>query len=431
MIRCTLRTQDLRLSTQDLTIKIMRIGIIGGGAAGFFAAITCAESNPDCTVTIFERGKSVLEKVRISGGGRCNVTHACYDARALTQFYPRGERELLGPFMQFGPSDTVAWFEQRGVRLKTEADGRMFPDTDDSQTIVDCLQRSARQAGVVVRTAARIDSIKPVEDGRWEFVVHGDERPQIFDKIMIATGSSPAVWEILGQLGHTIVEPVPSLFTFNTKDTRLRDLSGVSVPDVALHIPGTSLSARGPLLVTHWGLSGPGILRLSAWGARDLHRIQYHFPLVINFTGDHPIADIEQEISGLKTSQGKRTVGAHPLFGIPLRFWQQLVAATGIPADRRWADFDKKNIQTLAAQLGAATFQIAGKSTFKEEFVTAGGVLLREVHFKTFESKLHPNLHFAGEVLDIDAITGGFNFQAAWTGGWIAGKALSKVMSYE
>ncbi len=407
----------------------MQIAIIGGGAAGFFAAITCAEANPECEVTIFERGKSVLEKVRISGGGRCNVTHACFDARALTQFYPRGQRELLGPFMQFGPADTIAWFERRGVTLKTEADGRMFPITDNSQTIIDCLQQAAQKAGVAIRTSTRVERIRPLADGAWELQIPGEQQPRIFHKLLVASGSNPAIWDMLRQIGHAVTEPVPSLFTFNTKDTRLRDLSGVSVPDAGLRFPGTSLQARGPLLVTHWGLSGPGVLRISAWGARDLHRMDYRFPLEINFTGDKTSSEIVEELNALKTFQGKKTVAAHPLFGIPLRLWQQLAAAAGIAPERRWADLDKKSLLSLAAQTGAAIFQIAGKSTFKEEFVTAGGIVLKEVHFKTFESRIHPNLYFAGEVLDIDAITGGFNFQAAWTGGWIAGRGMAEVRS--
>lgn len=407
----------------------MQIAIIGGGAAGFFAAINCAEANPDCRVTIFERGKSVLEKVRISGGGRCNVTHACFDARALVQYYPRGQRELLGPFLRFGPAETIAWFEQRGVQLKTEADGRMFPTTDDSGTIVSCLQRAAQQAGVQVMTSSRVEHIAPAPSGAWQLQINGDERPRIFQKLMIASGSNPAIWQLLRGLRHSIVEPVPSLFTFNTKDTRLRDLSGISVPDAALRIPGTSLSARGPLLITHWGLSGPAILRISAWGARQLYDLNYRFPLEINFTGDKKIPEIQEELLRLKATQGKKTVAAHPYQDTPLRFWQQLTAAAGIRPELRWADLDKKTVQALSEQTGAATFQIAGKSTFKEEFVTAGGVLLKEIDFKTFESRLQPNLYLAGEVLDIDAITGGFNFQAAWTGGWIAGRSMSEVRS--
>ena len=345
----------------------MDIAIIGGGAAGFFAAITCAEANPDCRVTIFERGKSVLEKVRVSGGGRCNVTHHCFDARTLVQHYPRGSRELLAPFLRFGPEQTVDWFERRGVRLKAEADGRMFPVTDDSQTIMDCLQRAARRAGVQVRLGARVAQITPDAAG-WQLQVPG-EPPESFAKLLVATGSSTAVWDRLRELGHHIVAPVPSLFTFNTKDTRLRDLSGLSVPQAQLRLPGARLQAQGPLLVTHWGLSGPAVLRLSAWGARELL--------------------------------------AHAPFMLPLRLWQRLCAAAGLVEEGlRWADLDKARLQQLAQQLTAATFQIAGKSTFKEEFVTAGGVQLKELNFKTFESRLHPGLYLAGEVLDIDAITG-------------------------
>jgi predicted Rossmann fold flavoprotein len=401
------------------------IAIIGGGAAGFFAAVTCAEANPACRVTIFERGKAVLEKVRISGGGRCNVTHACFDARELVKYYPRGSRELLGPFMQFGPEQTVEWFAQCGVTLKTEADGRMFPVTDDSQTITECLQRAAQQAGVKVRLGARAEKLEPLAAGGWQIQFTGEREPLVFDKIMVATGGTPAAWEMLRSLGHSIVEPVPSLFTFNTKDTRLRDLSGVSVPDAALHIPGTKLLADGPLLVTHWGLSGPGILRLSAWGARDLHRMEYRFPLEINFLGKTKPSEAAEMLQRLKLQQGKKQVGPNAQFGLPLRLGQSLVGAANIPGERRWGDLDKKNLADLTAQLTAAVFQIAGKSTFKEEFVTAGGVALKELNFKTFESRICPNLFLAGEVLDIDAITGGFNFQAAWTGGWLAGKAMA------
>lgn len=403
----------------------MNIAIIGGGAAGFFAAITCAEANPACRVTIFERGKAVLEKVRVSGGGRCNVTNACFDAHELVKHYPRGSRELLGPFMLFGPEQTVEWFARRGVTLKTEADGRMFPVSDDSQTIVDCLQRSAQQAGVQVRTGTRVEKLEPLSSGAWQIRLTGGQEPLVFDKIMVATGGNPAAWEMLRSLGHSIVAPVPSLFTFNTKDTRLRDLSGVSVPDAFLRIPGTKLSAEGPLLVTHWGLSGPAVLRISAWGARDLNSMEYRFPLEINFLGKTNPAATAENLQRLKVELGKKQVAANAQFGLPLRLWQSLVAAAAIPGERRWADLDKKNLAALTTQLTAAVFQIAGKSTFKEEFVTAGGVALKELNFKTFESKMHPNLYLAGEVLDIDAITGGFNFQAAWTGGWLAGKALS------
>jgi hypothetical protein len=397
----------------------MNIAIIGGGAAGFFAAITCAEANPDCRVTIFERGKAVLEKVRVSGGGRCNVTHHCFEPRELVKFYPRGSRELLGPFIQFGPEDTVAWFAARGVLLKAESDGRMFPTTDDSQTIVDCLTLAARHAGVTVLTSTRVEKIEALPDQRWR-IGH-----TIFDKVMVATGSNPAVWEWLRELGHQIVAPVPSLFTFNTKDTRLRDMTGVSMPQVTVSVPGTKLSATGPLLITHWGFSGPAILRLSAWGARELHEKDYRFLLEINFSGHANTQQAEAELLSLKSSMAKKTIAAHALYGLPTRFWQRLTEAAGISPELRWADAGKTALQQLAAQLSRATFSIAGKSTFKEEFVTAGGVSLKEVHFKTFESRICPNLFFGGEVLDIDAITGGFNFQAAWTGGWLAGNAMA------
>ncbi len=403
----------------------MQIAIIGGGAAGFFAAITCAEANPDCQVTIFERGKNVLEKVRVSGGGRCNVTHHCFDARTLIQYYPRGSRELLGPFIQFGPEQTVDWFAQRGVMLKTEADGRMFPITDDSQTIVDCLLRAAQYAKVKVRTSTRVEKIMPTKLGGWQLQVPG-EPMAAFDKLMVASGSNTAVWEILRGLGHQIVVPVPSLFTFNTKDTRLRDLSGISVPAAQLNLPGSKLTAQGPLLITHWGLSGPAILRLSAWGARYLHGLDYRFSLEINWLGNISPQQASLQLQALKISQGKKTVAAHPVFELPVRLWQRLVAAANLPDALRWADLDKAGLQQLVQQLTTATFQIAGKSTFKEEFVTAGGVQLKEIDFKTFGSRLFPNLFLAGEVLDIDAITGGFNFQAAWTGGWLAGNAMAQ-----
>lgn len=397
----------------------MNIAIIGGGAAGFFGAITAAESNPSCRVTIFERGKNVLEKVRISGGGRCNVTHACFDARELVKNYPRGHRELLGPFLQFGPEQTVQWFARRGVALKTESDGRMFPVTDSSQTIVDCLERSAFRAGVQVRTSARVDTLEPLPGGGWRV---GTET---FDKVMVASGSNPAIWEKLRQLGHQIESPVPSLFTFNTKDTRLRDLSGVSVPLAQLRIPGARLSAQGPLLVTHWGLSGPAVLRLSAVGARELAGMEYKFTLEVQFAGHLNAEELAEALQQMRLEHGKKQVGNQAAVNLPARLWERLVEASGIPAGKRWADLSKQEMQGLHRQISAANFQISGKSTFKEEFVTAGGVSLKEIQFKTFESKICPNLFIAGEALDIDAITGGFNFQAAWTGGHLAGLAMA------
>lgn len=404
----------------------MQILVLGGGAAGFFAAIACAEANPAARVTILERGKNVLEKVRVSGGGRCNVTHDCPDARELVKNYPRGSRELLAPFLRFGPTDTVAWFERRGVRLKTEADGRMFPVTDDSATIVNCLISNAQRAGVAVRTGTRAERLEPLLGGSgWRIWLTGEPQPILADKILVATGSNTTVWDLLAGLGHRIVPPVPSLFTFNTKDTRLRELSGLSVPNAAVKIAGQKLAANGPLLVTHWGLSGPAVLRLSAWGARILHGLDYRFVLIVNWLGDVSSETALEKLAAARLESGKKLVRANPQFGLPARLWDNLAQAAAVPADRRWADVDKKTMLALAAQLTEAQFQIAGKSTFKEEFVTAGGVDLREVNFKTFESRLLPGLFFAGEVLDVDAITGGFNFQAAWTGGWLAGQAMA------
>lgn len=401
----------------------MHLVIIGGGAAGFFGAVTAAENNPGVKVTVLERGKDFLQKVKVSGGGRCNVTHHCFEPRELIRSYPRGSKELAGPFTRFGPEQTVSWFAGRGVELKTEPDGRMFPVTDNSQTIIDCLLQSARHAGVKMLTGVRVEGLKPAKGDRWE-IETGNRETIIADKILLTTGSSESVWEILRQLGHTIVAPAPSLFTFNTKDTRLRDLSGISVPDASLEVPSLKLSARGPILITHWGLSGPAVLRLSAWGARAMKDVNYDFALKINWLGDKRLEEILQILTVSKSELSKKQISANALFGVPARLWAALCVAAGVPESMRWADAGKKLMESLSQQLGAATFNIKGKSTFKEEFVTAGGVSLKEVNFKTFESKLFPGLYFAGEVLDIDAITGGFNFQAAWTGGWIAGNSI-------
>ncbi len=401
----------------------MDICIIGGGAAGFFAAITAAEARPDARITILERGPAVLQKVRISGGGRCNVTHACFDARELVRNYPRGSRELLGPFLRFGPQETVEWFAARGVRLKTEADGRMFPVTDDAGTIVECLRNAAHRAGVQVRTGVRVEGLEPL-GGKWH-IRCTRETPLIADRVLVATGGNEAVWTLLAGLGHRIVPPVPSLFTFHIRDPRLRDLAGISVPDAGLQVPDARLSARGPLLITHWGLSGPGILRLSAWGARALHALEYRFELTVNWLGETPTAAVLEAFTAIKQTQGRKTVAANAQFGLPQRLWERLVAAAGLAPELRWADTSKSELQGLSAELCAGAFAVRGKSTFKEEFVTAGGVDLRDLQFKTFESKCCPHMYLAGEVLDIDALTGGFNFQAAWTGGWIAGQAMA------
>lgn len=395
--------------------------IIGGGAAGFFTAIQRAEQHPDEQITILERGKGVLEKVRISGGGRCNVTHACWEPKELSKFYPRGGRELLGPFHSFACGDTMGWFEDRGVPLKIEEDGRIFPISDSSQSIIDCLWNTAKAKGIKVLTKTRLTDLEaPNEAGEW--TIHSTAGTHRASRLVITTGSNPKVWELLKKIGHTVTPPVPSLFAFDTRDTRLRNLSGISLPWAQLNIAGQKLKADGPLLITHRGLSGPAVLRLSAWGARELNPLKYHFTLVVNWLAQRP-EDVASQLNELKGSEAKRQVAARAYFDLPIRLWKSLVAAAGIPADQQWSQLSNAQRRQLTDQLTAATFSITGKSTNKEEFTTAGGVDLREVDFREFRSKVYPTLFLAGEVLDIDAITGGFNFQAAWTGGWLIGGA--------
>ncbi len=402
--------------------------IIGGGAAGFFAAIHRAKHHPQEEITILERGKSVLEKVRISGGGRCNVTHACWEPRELTKFYPRGQRELLGPFHQFACGDTMSWFGDRGVELKIEEDGRIFPVSDSSQTIIDCLWNTAKASGVAVLTKTRVTEIIAPETSSAPaaapspWTVKAADQLFSADTLIVTSGSNPAAWRMLTELGHTIIPPVPSLFAFDTKDTRLRDLSGLSLPWASLHISGEKLKAEGPLLITHRGLSGPAVLRLSAWGARQLAPTKYNFELVVNWLSQRPV-DVTERLQELKTTEPKPQIGARAYLDIPTRLWKSLVAAASIPADQQWSQLSNLQRDALTEQLTQARFHVTGKSTNKDEFTTAGGVDLREVDFKSFRSKLHPTLHLAGEVLDIDAITGGFNFQAAWTGGYLIGAA--------
>ncbi len=404
-----------------------QVYIVGGGAAGFFAAITCAEADPNLSVTILERGKSVLEKVRISGGGRCNLTHACFQPKPLTKFYPRGEKPLLSPFHQFQCKDTVEWFESRGVKTKVEADGRMFPVTDRSQTVIDCLLGAAQKAGVRVLTSSRVTKISLAPDNPEQWIVTTPAADYRADKLMLASGSNPKMWAMLQEIGHKTIAPVPSLFTFNIKDERIKDLAGLSVPNALVKVTGTKLEASGPLLITHWGLSGPGVLKLSAWGARLLNEKQYDFNLQVNWLGKINYNEAEQALRKIKEENRLRLVIKYPQFDLPRRFWQRLIAAAGIEEDRKWADLAKKQFNKLVTELTQGTYAVKGKSTFKDEFVTAGGVFLKEVNFKTFKSRKLPNLFFAGEVLNIDAVTGGFNFQAAWTGGWLAGRAMAGV----
>ena len=395
--------------------------IIGGGAAGFFTAINVVENNPTLKVAILERGKSVLEKVRISGGGRCNVTHACFIPNDLVKFYPRGEKELRGPFHQFCSGDTIEWFEKHGVTLKIEEDGRMFPESDSSQTIIDCFTKATKDLGIDILTSQSVQSIYQTET---HFKVQTNSDTFLAEKIVMTTGSNPKIWEMLENLGHSIVSAVPSLFTFNVKDARIKDLMGLST-FASVKVKKSKLEASGPLLITHWGMSGPGILRLSAWGARELFDKNYHFAILVNWLNETTFEDCVDLLKEIKLENAKKVVAKKAPFEMPNRLWERLVLASGISEETKWADCNKVQLNALANQLTNGEFQVNGKSTFKEEFVTAGGIDLKEVNFKTMESKIIPNLYFAGEILNIDAITGGFNFQNAWTGGFIVAQSIS------
>ena len=398
--------------------------IIGGGAAGFFTAINAAENNPKLKIIILERGKEVLTKVKVSGGGRCNVTHAEFLPKELTQNYPRGEKELLGPFHTFMTGDTIEWFEKRGVELKIEEDGRMFPVTDSSQTIIDCFLSETRRFGIDVLLNQSVKTIQKEAD---HFIINTTTDSFSSAKIVVATGSNPKIWQLMEDLGHTLVPAVPSLFTFNIKDGRILDLPGLSTDASVKVIDSkgkTLLESSGPLLITHWGMSGPAILKLSAWGARLLEPLQYHFTIEVNWLNTLSEEDVLDSLRDLKALQGKQTIFKYAQFELPKRLWQSIVRASGIAETLTWADATRENFLNITNQLTAGIFEVTGKSTFKEEFVTAGGVDLKEVNFKTFESRKVDGLFFAGEVLNIDAITGGFNFQNAWTSGYIVSQNL-------
>lgn len=394
--------------------------IVGGGAAGFFTAINIVEKNPKLKVAILERGKEVLSKVRVSGGGRCNVTHACFVPNDLVKFYPRGEKELRGPFHQFCSGDTIEWFEKHGVELKIEEDGRMFPISDSSQTIIDCFLTATQKLKIDILTSQSVQSLYKGEN-YWK--VETTNETYSCQKIVMTTGSNPKIWEMLAEIGHSIVPAVPSLFTFNIKDKRIKDLMGLSA-FVSVKVKNTKLSASGPLLITHWGMSGPGILRLSAWGARELFDKNYQFVIQVNWLNDLAFEETIEKLKELKQEHSKKAVSKKSPFELPNRLWESLVLASEISEETKWADLSKNQLTNLAIQLTNGEFQVNGKSTFKEEFVTAGGIDLKEINFKTMESKLHQNLYFAGEILNIDAITGGFNFQNAWTGGFIVANSI-------
>ncbi len=411
----------------------LKIVVIGGGAAGFFGAITCATTNPHAQVILLEASPQLLTKVRISGGGRCNVTHACFEPAILVQAYPRGGKALRGAFTRFQPKDTIAWFASQGVQLKTEADGRMFPITDNSETIADCLINAAISAGVQIRTSSPVKSISPLPNSKspipnpqFQIQLKNSEIIEC-DRVLIATGSNPLGYRWAKEMGHSIEPPVPSLFTFTIRDPRFQDLAGVSVSNVSIKLAeaGKILKEQtGPLLITHWGVSGPAVLKLSAWGARFLHDNRYQTPLIINWLPDYNEDKIRQMLLAVKSQLSRRMIATSCPIPIPKRLWVSLLNHVGIGPEQRWADLSKNALNLLLQELTQGRYIIQGKGVFKEEFVTCGGISLKEVDFKTMESKTCPGLYFAGEILDIDGVTGGFNFQSAWSTAWLAGEAM-------
>ncbi|MFM7365097.1 MAG: NAD(P)/FAD-dependent oxidoreductase [Cuspidothrix sp.] len=404
----------------------LKIVVVGGGAAGFFGAIACAQGNPHAQVTLIEASRQPLAKVLISGGGRCNVTHACFEPKNLVQNYPRGGKALLGAFTRFQPLDTINWFAAHGVNLKTEADGRMFPITDRAETIAECLIREAFAAKIELCIGTPVSAVTRKNQG-FEIILKSGETKQC-NRLLLATGSSLAGYKIARELGHDIQPPVPSLFTFNIADVQLRELAGISVNSVNLRLSGTGktpLQQTGPLLITHWGVSGPGVLKLSAWGARILHENRYQHQLIINWLPNLSPEEVRQKLLEVKTEWGKKAIALHRGVDLPHRLWQYIIQRSNITIEERWAAMSNKTVNQLVQEITQGEYLITGKGVFKEEFVTCGGVNLKEVNFKTMESKLLPGLHFAGEILDIDGVTGGFNFQSAWTTAYLAGQAMS------
>lgn len=408
----------------------MNVIIIGGGAAGFFGAIACAEANPQLKVTLLEAGQKPLAKVRISGGGRCNVTHHCFDPVRLVEHYPRGGKALRGAFTRFQPKDTVQWYESRGVRLKTEADGRMFPVTDDSQTIINCLMQSADKAGVKLLTGTGVKTVKQFydEENKSYFQIELKNGKELkCDRLLIATGSNPLGYRWAKNLGHKIEPAVPSLFTLNVRDIRLQGLAGVSVSNAQVKL-GTGkhkIEQAGALLITHWGVSGPAILKLSAWSARFLYDLKYDSGLQINWLPEYNQETLKQKLITVKETNPKKKIVNYCPVELPKRLWQSFVSYIEIKPDKIWSEISKKELNKLVLEIVQGQYEVKGKGVFKEEFVTCGGVSLKEVNFKTMESKKCPGLYFAGEVLDIDGVTGGFNFQSAWTTSWLAGQAIA------
>ena len=408
----------------------MNVIVIGGGAAGFFGAIACASANPEIQVTLIEAGRKPLAKVKISGGGRCNVTHNCFEPSRLVENYPRGGKALRGAFSRFQPQDTVEWYESRGVKLKTEGDGRMFPVTNSSSTIVDCLIKAADNAGVDLRLGVGVKSVKQYFDPqrRSYFQIElKNDRVMKCDRLLIATGSNPLGYRWAKNFGHTIEPPVPSLFTFNLRDSRLAGLAGVSVSNaqVKLGTGKNKLEQTDALLITHWGLSGPAVLKLSAWGARALYDLKYNSALQINWLSKSNREELKQLLMEFKQVNPQKKIFNYCPIELPKRLWQSLVRYTEIKSDKLWSAISKKELNKLVTEIVQGQYKITGKGVFKDEFVTCGGVSLKEINFKTMESKKCPGLYFAGEILDIDGVTGGFNFQSAWTTSWLAGQAIA------
>ena len=405
--------------------------MLGGGAAGFFGAIACAEANPALQVVLLEKTGKLLSKVRVSGGGRCNVTHACETPAQLVAHYPRGGKQLKAAFQQFGVRDTIAWFARRGVALKTEADGRMFPTTDSSETIARALEEAARQAGVRILLNTQADEIQPLPGGGFRLPLSGSGAPAsrelLARSVLVASGGNPksSQYDWLRQLGHRIAEPVPSLFTFNVPDSPLKELMGVSVPHARVVLAGEKLQYEGPVLITHWGMSGPAVLKLSAWGARRLHELGYTGTALINWVPEYTEETLRPWLQQYRQESARKTIAVNPLFGLPQRLWRNLVEQAGIAPELRWSDLPAKAQNRLLELLLRSPLAVRGKTTYKEEFVTCGGITLDDIDFKTMQSRRVPGLFFAGEVLDIDGITGGFNFQAAWTTSFLAGRAMA------
>lgn len=402
-----------------------KLVVIGGGAAGFFCAVNAARMNPDLQVTLFEKSTKLLAKVKVSGGGRCNTTHACFEIPELTKKYPRGQNFIKKAFHWFNTNDTIQWFLERGVELKTEPDGRMFPVSNDSQTIINCLLREADKYNVEIIMQSEVKSLRSCENG---FEIQTPNSKRITNYVCIASGGYPksTMFDWLRKLGHSIEEPVPSLFTFNIPGNKITELMGVSVEKAGVKVVGSKLAEEGPLLITHWGMSGPAILRLSAWGARQLADLNYHFTLLVNWLPDYREVDLRSDWQSYRDEYAsQKTCNKNP-FGLPGRLWLHLLACSDIDSEIRWAEIPAKEQNKLIKNLTAQEFAVKGKTTFKEEFVTCGGIKLSEVDPNTMQSRIHPGIYFAGEVLDIDGITGGFNFQNAWTTGWIAAKSIAE-----